>query len=103
MHREDFTDIGTFKGTMASAGCGLLLAALALVLVAAIAGSIAAQAGWNNVAEILGKWPYLLLTVLAVYLALQLFLLMGKPPERGESADRAAESDEPAASKKLPD
>ncbi len=34
LHHEEFSDIGTFKGTMASVGCGILMAGLALVVLA---------------------------------------------------------------------
>ena len=50
LHREDFTDIGTFKGTMTSLGCGLLMVGLALTVFVAVAGGVAAQMGWNQLA-----------------------------------------------------
>jgi predicted dehydrogenase len=71
LHREDFTDIGTFKGTMASLGCGLLIVGLALTVFVAVAGGVAAQMGWNQLAAILDHWPYLLLAVCGAYLVLQ--------------------------------
>lgn len=74
LHREDFTDIGTFKGTMASVGCGLLMGGLGLVVLAAIAESIAVNAGWQDLAAIFGKWPDLMLIVLTVFLLTQLLL-----------------------------
>jgi uncharacterized membrane protein YdbT with pleckstrin-like domain len=83
LHREDFTDIGTFKGTMTSVGCGLLIVGLALTVFAAIAGAMAAQMGWNQLAGVLDHWPYFLLLVCAIYLVLQLVgVLVGR--SRGE-------------------
>jgi hypothetical protein len=80
LHKEEFTDIGTFKGTMASLGCGLLIAGMMLVVFVAMARMLAAQAGWNGVVQILDYWPYLLLAVLGIYLVLQLLVLIGKSP-----------------------
>ena len=49
LHREDFTDIGTFKGTMTSLGCGLLIVGLALTVFVAVAGGVAAQNGMESI------------------------------------------------------
>jgi hypothetical protein len=73
LHREDFTDIGTFKGTMTSLGCGLLIIGLALTVLVAIAGGLAAQMGWNQVAAVLDNWPFLLLAVCGAFLLVQVF------------------------------
>jgi predicted dehydrogenase len=86
LHHEEFSDISTFKGTMASLGCGLLMLGLLLVVVVAIAHSIAKNAGWERVANVLGNWPYLLLGVLGVFLLMQLLLLVGKPREKEQES-----------------
>lgn len=86
LHQEEFTEIGTFRGTMASLGCGLVLAALLVVLVATLLGGIAHEAGWDLGERIAGAWPGLVLAVLAAFLALQVLpLLVGdtRPPRRG--------------------
>ncbi len=96
LHREEFTDIGTFKGTMASLGCGLLMAGLALVVFVAMFRVLAVQAGWNGVVQILDFWPYLLLAVLGIFLVLQLLVLIGKPPSlpnRQGKPDQQADDD----------
>ncbi len=96
LHREEFTDIGTFKGTMASLGCGLLMAGLALVVFVAMVRVLAVQAGWNGVVQILDFWPYLLLAVLGIFLVLQLLVLIGKPPSlpnRQGKPDQQADDD----------
>jgi predicted dehydrogenase len=95
LHNEEFSDIGTFKGTMASIGCGLLMLGLLLIVVVAIAHTFAKNAGWVQGAEVLAKWPYLLLAVLAIFLLLQLFLLIGKPRQarHQESGGRSQESE----------
>lgn len=85
LHNEEFTDISTFKGTMASLGCGLLMLGLLLVVVVAIAHSLAKNAGWNRVANVFGNWPYLLLGVLGIFLLLQFLLLVGKPRDGGQN------------------
>ena len=97
LHKEEFSDIGTFKGTMASLGCGLLIAGLVLVVFVAMVRMLAVQAGWNGLVQILDFWPYLLLAVLGIYLVLQLLVLIGKSPslpnrqgepDRQQAADR---------------
>jgi predicted dehydrogenase len=91
LHREDFTDIGTFKGTMTSLGCGLLMVGLALTVFVAVAGGVAAQMGWNQLAGILDNWPYLLLAVCGAYLVLQVVgFVAGR--SRDQSSTTAAPS-----------
>jgi predicted dehydrogenase len=81
LHHEEFTDIGTFKGTMTSVGCAILMCGLVLVVCVAVAHLVAVQAGWNLLADWLGYWPYLLLGVIGFYLLLQPLALLGKPRE----------------------
>jgi len=78
LHREEFTDIGTFKGTMTSIGCGLLVAGLVLVVLVAMLHLLAVQAGWVQLANLLDRWPYLLLLVCGIYLLLQPLAFIGK-------------------------
>jgi predicted dehydrogenase len=67
LHYEDYTEEGTFKGTMTSVGCGLLL--VGLFLLGAV--GIAEQMGLPYVKY----WPHVLLGVLAVFLLLQMLML----------------------------
>ncbi len=69
VYDEDFTDVGTFKGTMTSLGCGLLLGILALVFGVAIITSVIRRSRivFNN-------WPYLLAGGLILFLLVQLVL-----------------------------
>jgi myo-inositol 2-dehydrogenase/D-chiro-inositol 1-dehydrogenase len=78
LHHEEFSDVGTFKGTMASAGCGLLVVGLILVVLVALVHTLAAQAGWNRLARMLDGWPYLVLVVFGIFLLLQLLVFAGK-------------------------
>jgi len=78
LHHEEFSDVGTFKGTMASAGCGLLIVGLILVVFVALVHTLAAQAGWNRLARMLDGWPYLVLVVFGIFLLLQLLVFVGK-------------------------
>jgi len=87
LHREDFSDVGTFKGFMTSLGCGLLIAALLLIFLALIVQKIAEKAGWVRLAAFLGFWPYLLLAIFAVFLLLQLVLKVTHPPVPERPAD----------------
>jgi hypothetical protein len=89
LHQEEFSEIGTFRGTMASLGCGLVLAALAVVLVATLLGGIAHEAGWELGERVAGAWPGIVLAVLGLFLALQVLpLLIGdtRPDRPGSDA-----------------
>jgi myo-inositol 2-dehydrogenase/D-chiro-inositol 1-dehydrogenase len=78
LHHEEFSDVGTFKGTMASAGCGLLVVGMILVVFVALVHTLAAQAGWNRLARMLDGWPYLVLVVFGIFLLLQLLVFVGR-------------------------
>jgi len=92
LHQEEFSELGTFRGTMASLGCGLVLAALLLLVVATVIGGIAREAGWPWGERIAGIWPWVVLTVLSLFLALQVVpLLIGGnaiPPAEGPPDDQ---------------
>jgi hypothetical protein len=72
LHREEFSELGTFRGTMASLGCGLILAALLLVITAAILGGVANAIGWEFGEQVAGAWPFVAIVVLGGFLLLQL-------------------------------
>ncbi|HEY4312412.1 MAG TPA: hypothetical protein VGN12_23390 [Pirellulales bacterium] len=69
LHDEEHSEHGTFKGTMTSVGCGLLLASLVLLLVAAALAKITGNAFF-------GYAPYLILGVLGIFLVLQSLTLV---------------------------
>jgi predicted dehydrogenase len=86
LHQEEFTEIGTFRGTMASLGCGLVLAALLVLVLATLVGGVAREAGWEWGERIAGVWPQVVLAVLGLFLVLQVLPLLigaGKPPSSG--------------------
>ncbi|MFM8633253.1 MAG: hypothetical protein ACKOEX_00315 [Planctomycetia bacterium] len=92
LHQEEFSEIGTFKGTMASLGCGIVLAALFILVLAALVGGIAREAGWGIGERIAGAWPIVVLTALVLFLVLQLLpLLVGgadaSPPGAGAGSE----------------
>ncbi len=68
LYYEDHSEEGTFKGLMTSLGCGILVFALGLVVVV----SVAEQLGMPNTRF----WPYALLGGLALFLVLQLLVLV---------------------------
>ncbi len=85
LHQEEFSEIGTFKGTMASLGCAIVLGGLFVLLLATLVGGIANEAGWEFGERIASVWPVAVLVVLGAFLLLQLLpLLIGStPPGRG--------------------
>lgn len=82
LHQEEFSELGTFRGTMASLGCGLVLAGLFVLLVATLVGGVAREAGWGLGERIAGAWPVAVLTALGLFLALQLLPLLVAPAAR---------------------
>jgi len=92
LHQEEFTELGTFRGTMASLGCGLVLMTLLLLVLATLVGGIAREAGWEWGERIAGIWPQVVLAALGLFLALQVLPLLigaGTPPRgEGNSGDR---------------
>ena len=93
LHQEEFSELGTFRGTMASLGCGLVLAALIVVVLATLVGGIAREAGWAWGERLAGGWPYLVLAVLGFFLVLQLVPILAgvqpPPSPKGSSRRRA--------------
>ena len=80
LHREEFTEIGTFKGTMASLGCGLIMAALVVVIVATLVAGMAREFGWAAAGGIVDAWPTIVLVVLGLFLILQVIPLLMRGP-----------------------
>ena len=76
LHNEDYSEAGTFKGLMASLGCGLLIVGLLLIMGIALAED-AARALKVRI-PLIDKWPYLLVGLLAVFLMLQFLSLVMK-------------------------
>ena len=89
LHREEFSELGTFKGTMASLGCAIVLGALFLLLLATLLGGIAREAGWGLGERIAGAWPAIVLAVLGGFLVLQVVpLLIGAGPADAQAPPR---------------
>ncbi len=68
LHLEDHSEQSTFKGTMTSLGCGLLVVALLIMLVAAVAGRLGLP--------LVRHWAAVLVALLGLFLALQAFRLV---------------------------
>src|SRR5262249_38165625 len=90
LHREEFSDIGTFKGTMTSVGCGLLVGGMVLLVVVAVLNVLAAQAGWMKLADVLRHWPYILLALCIIYLLLQPLAFIGRAASNTRSAEKSS-------------
>jgi len=94
LHQEEFSELGTFRGTMASLGCGLVLATLFLLVLATLVGGIARAAGWEWGERIAGLWPQAALVVLGLFLAVQILPLLinatavQNPRDEGEADGR---------------
>jgi hypothetical protein len=78
LHREEFSEIGTFKGTMASLGCAIVLGALFVLVVAAVLGVVASQMRQEGqelqrglLRTLVGAWPFMVLAVMVLFLAIQ--------------------------------
>ncbi|MFM7250835.1 MAG: hypothetical protein ACKO5R_13120 [Planctomycetaceae bacterium] len=82
LHQEEFTELGTFKGTMASLGCGIVLAALVIGVLAALVGGIARETGWEFGERIAGLWPLVVLGAMALFLLLQFLPALVAPAAR---------------------
>jgi len=83
LHQEEFSELGTFRGTMASLGCGLVLLGLLVLVGATLVGGIASELDWEFGKSITGFWPAVVLAVLSAFLALQLLpLLIGSDRSR---------------------
>ena len=100
LHQEEYSEIGTFKGTMASLGCGIVLAALFILILAALVGGIAREAGWAFGERVAGAWPAVVLTALVLFLVLQVLpLLIGNSPTPTEAPPTAAPGNPPGSGK----
>ena len=95
LHQEEFSELGTFRGTMASLGCGIIMAGLFILFLATLVGGVARAAGWSFGERLAAIWPYAILTTLILFLILQLlpFLL---PKDSGNSDEsKTARSENP--------
>lgn len=84
LHQEEFSELGTFRGTMASAGCGLILLALGLLVIATLVGGIAHEFGWDLGGRLAAAWPMVVLVALGGFLLLQLLPLLVTAGRRHE-------------------
>jgi myo-inositol 2-dehydrogenase/D-chiro-inositol 1-dehydrogenase len=87
LHREEFTDLGTFRGTMASLGCGLIMMALVVVVVATLVAGVAREFGWAAAGGVADSWPAIVLVVLGLFLALQTIPLLLRGPAEPPGRD----------------
>lgn len=96
LHQEEFSELGTFRGTMASLGCGIIMAGLLLLFLATLVGGVAQAAGWEFGERLASFWPYAILVTLLLFLTLQLLpLLLPKPAASAAAADDRPRPPEP--------
>ena len=98
LHQEEFTEIGTFKGTMASLGCGIVLLALVVIVVATLVAGIARQTGWEFGERIANAWPAVILVAMGSFLALQFLPLLVRSPGGDAPAGRSGDGGKPGNS-----
>ena len=72
---------------MASLGCGIVLAALGVLVLASLVGGIAREAGWGAGERIAAAWPVVVLLALVAFLLLQVlpWLVGGNADDAGRS------------------
>jgi myo-inositol 2-dehydrogenase/D-chiro-inositol 1-dehydrogenase len=95
LHQEEFTEIGTFKGTMASLGCGIVLLALAVIVGATLLGGIARQTGWEFGERLAGLWPMVVLVAMGIFLLLQFLPALIAPASSPSSPAERGAADKP--------
>jgi len=93
LHQEEFSEIGTFKGTMASLGCAIVLGVLLVLFVATLLGGIAKEAGWQLGEQIAGIWPLAVLAVLGVFLGLQVLPFLIRSDSDPDATPAAKDAD----------
>jgi myo-inositol 2-dehydrogenase/D-chiro-inositol 1-dehydrogenase len=72
LNLEGRSESAAFKGTMASIGCALLVAALLLFVASAVVLKFAEASGLTWLVAVVGKVPYVLAGVFCVFLLVQL-------------------------------
>jgi hypothetical protein len=88
LHQEEFSELSTFRGTMASLGCGLVLLGLLVLVLATLVAGIATAFDWEFGKNLTAAWPTVVLAVLVGFLALQLLpTLVGARAERRDRPD----------------
>ena len=88
LHQEEFSELGTFRGTMASLGCGIIMAGLFILFLATLVGGVARAAGWSFGERLAAIWPYAILTTLILFLILQLLpFLLPKDSGNGDESE----------------
>ena len=88
LHQEEFSELGTFRGTMASLGCGIIMLGLFVLFLATLIGGVAQAAGWSFAERLVSIWPYVVLATLLLFLALQLLpLLLPRQSDRASPPD----------------
>ncbi len=98
LHREVFSEAGTFKGTMTSAGCGLLMAAIMTLFVGNFAHTMLLKAHKPEAARIVNYcWIGALVVLTLLFLALQFLLPLAQRGDAAAADHRADDSIEPTA------
>lgn len=89
LHFEDYTEEGTFKGTMSSLGCGLLMLGLMVIFGVAVFDNFRDRKAPNQTP----LWPYVLLGVMVVFLLLQSLTLVFRKDKQKKAESLPGEED----------
>ena len=94
LHQEEFSELGTFRGTMASLGCGIIMVGLFVVFIATLVGGVARAARWEFGERLASIWPYVILATLLLFLVLQFLpFLLPKKTEKNVTSDSSSPHD----------
>ncbi len=83
LYNEEYSEASTFKGLMSAIGCCLLVVGILVVVVVGVLEDFL-----RRHVPLVPKWPYVLLGVLGIFLALQLLLLAVRPAARARTRRR---------------
>ena len=94
LHQEEFSELGTFRGTMASLGCGIIMIGLFIVFIATLVGGVARAARWDFGERLASIWPYVILATLLLFLVLQFLpFLLPKKSKKNVASDSSSPHD----------
>ena len=97
LHYEVISEAGTFKGTMTSAGCALLLAAMLTLFLGELAHTMLGKEGFPNAARVVKYcWIVAVVVILLLFLGLQFLLPLAQKAENKSAGSADGRDDSPS-------